>query len=471
MIKYDIVIITVPFLQNSPQTGPAILKAVLQKEGFSCKVIDWNFDLIRRCNKGKTGRRIYGDYDSNMKKFYKKNFDNILQEWINDIKKLNPRWIGLSIFSFRTAEPIINKICEQIRLHLPNIKIVAGGHGVSMTVKPLGEELLRKKMIDCYISGDGEEAIISLLKNEKEIPGLNDVNNPTQLLNLSGMPLPDYTDTPPNLYSDETFIISSRGCINNCVFCSGYYKRFVIRDPKDVVDEIIELNKKYDCKKFQFADSLTNGNAKHILKISNLIVDYNNKNILPKIRWSCDWVCRSKKLINKNIYKAISESGCFALLVGIESGSEKVRRDMRKPIKDEDIFFLLEQCKKQNVFANFLIIIGYATETEEDFQQTLDLMKKTSLYKNVKFNIGRPYMISSNTEHQIRFDKHQNWYTKNNDFALRCSRWIRTVKYCKELNIPIQYFYLDFLLENLNKYEKTPYINNIINMFEEMKNI
>ncbi len=37
MKKYDIVIAVVPFVQASAQTGPAILKAVLQKEGFNKK--------------------------------------------------------------------------------------------------------------------------------------------------------------------------------------------------------------------------------------------------------------------------------------------------------------------------------------------------------------------------------------------------------------------------------------------------
>ena len=373
-MKYDIVITVIPFIQPSPQTGPAILKAVLQKEGFKCKVIDWNYDLIQRCNNGYN-ERVYGETDPIMRNFYEKNFDSILNEWIDELKVLKPKWIGLSIFSFRTCRPIINKICEKIRLQLPDTKIVAGGHGVSIPISPLGDELLKKELIDYYISGDGEESLVKLLKHKKNIKGLNNTNDPAQVLNLNVFPPPDYSDTPPNIYPKETFVISSRGCIMNCQFCSSYYKKFVIRDPKLIVEEIIDLNYKYNSKLFFFADSLTNGNSTHILNIANFIIHYNNKNILPKIMWSCDWICRSKKIINEKIYKQISKSGCSSIIIGLESGSEKVRKDMRKPIKDIDIYFLVEQCKKYNIIINMLFMIGYYTETEYDHKLTLDLIK------------------------------------------------------------------------------------------------
>ena len=63
----------------------------------------------------------------------------------------------------------------------------------------------------------------------------------------------------------------------------------------------------------------------------------------------------------------------------MESGSDDVLASMTKGVIQEDYDYQMEMLYKYGIRCNFLMIIGYPTETLKDFQATLDMFTR---YKN-----------------------------------------------------------------------------------------
>ena len=62
----------------------------------------------------------------------------------------------------------------------------------------------------------------------------------------------------------------------------------------------------------------------------------------------------------------------------IQSGSDKVLKEMNRKYSKEDVLKIISEFKKQipNITISTDIIVGYPTETKKDFQETIDLIKK-----------------------------------------------------------------------------------------------
>lgn len=75
----------------------------------------------------------------------------------------------------------------------------------------------------------------------------------------------------------------------------------------------------------------------------------------------------------------MKESGCYAVAVGIESGSQKILDDMNKKIKIETIMEKTNILAKNKIKLTGLFIIGYPTETRNDILKTIEFAKKLPL--------------------------------------------------------------------------------------------
>lgn len=62
----------------------------------------------------------------------------------------------------------------------------------------------------------------------------------------------------------------------------------------------------------------------------------------------------------------------------IQSGSDKVLKDMNRHYDTEKYMYIVDKVKKirPDISLSTDIIVGYPTETEEDFEKTLDIVKK-----------------------------------------------------------------------------------------------
>lgn len=481
--KYDIVIAIVPQILFEPLHGPALLKAVIQEAGFTCRVVDWNIDLWQRIGKNNKWDVLWDLKDLTFRKRDK--FDKVWQEiksditkvWIRSLQSLNPRWLGVTLFSNRNMF-MAEKIIQIVRRKLPNTKIVIGGPYARLGFKKFNNP----RLVDAYILGEGELPIIGLLKGDVDTPGLND-NPPQWIEDLNALPFPDYSDYDFSLYprSQKTFgskdsenmglnllsITGSRGCINKCSYCDNcsLSPKFRYRKGEDIAQEMIFLRKKYkSIRSIVFTDCLINGNIKELRKFSQTLIDYCQKNNIPPLKWSGQFVCRSKNQMTANDYKLIKQAGLLCLSIGIESGSEKVRRDMNKNFSNGDIDFMLRQCENNIIEMHLQFIVGYPRETEENFQETLDFfsrysdLAKSGLIRSVILGPtccilkGSP-LHEKQKQIGITYDKLGHWvYRKaGNTMETRIKRWFRLKKHCEKLGYSVDARNLNHLKQELKR--------------------
>jgi radical SAM superfamily enzyme YgiQ (UPF0313 family) len=182
---------------------------------------------------------------------------NEIQEQINSF---HPDLIGISI-NFTPYFDLALETAKQCKSIFPDVQVVAGGHHA--TAVP--EDVLKTEFFDFVILGEGENRILQLIncisKNDvsliKEIDGIafrdhgqiviNSIKSHIQ--NLDQLPILD-------IKNEIGMIITSRGCPQNCNFCSianvmGKKVRF--RSIESVINEI-EVGIKNGVRKFDFED-------------------------------------------------------------------------------------------------------------------------------------------------------------------------------------------------------------------------
>ena len=432
-MKCDIVLAAIPLNDfNAPYIAPFLLKSILEINGFRCKSVDWNRYIYEKVDDKSIfdrGNDFFGNEEL-FSKIWDESIEKICLKLMNELGYYNPEWFGLSIMNKKNVL-IAEKIFTLIRERYPKIKIIVGGffscYGIH---NPLVKQYKKKGLIDYFVYGSGDDAIVQLLKGNKDFPGIN--NFESKAVDINSLPPADYRDVLKYKYACY-YVYSSRGCVNNCQFCveNTYTKTFKPRKGELIVKDMDSIAEQSGNKNFKFADSLINGSKKEFRNLIRLLKDRTYK-------WGGMFLCNS--WMNDEDYKAASEAGLHYIAIGIESASDRIRKEMRKSFNTKDIFKTIDLALKYDIKFLPQIIVGWPTETESDFQETLDML--TELYKYRNIGIVTPgstlqmdiYTPAFHT-YKAKIDKKGRWYCGDNTYELRKKRWLRLVEHCEKLNL------------------------------------
>ena len=129
---------------------------------------------------------------------------------------------------------------------------------------------------------------------------------------------------------------------------------------------------------------------------------------------------------------------------------------------DKAMDFTFRMCAKHNIEMAWLLLVGYPTETEEEFQKTLDMLEKynwvnkkglvrsVALGPTLDIVPGSP--LAWNQEKMgITWDENKHWVYKDNTREVRIRRWLRLKEKCLELKYPVVEKATDHLLAELEK--------------------
>ena len=310
-----------------------------------------------------------------------------LEELREVILKENPDVVGFSAMTCQVN--VILDIAEELKKYRPFVKIVVGGPHISSTK----EELFKfSGNIDFLFYGEAEKTFYKFINalggNEsfEEIEGIIYKQNGRTIINNPPQPTQDLDTLPfPNLglldiYKYDSYyakslpltsLLASRGCPYHCTFCDAYatHGRIVrFRSSKNVVDEMEHNYKKYAIKQFTIKDSTFTVNKNWVYEICS---DIEKRGL--KINWTCN---TRVDLVDEALLMAMKKSGCYMILFGIESGSQKVLDMMKKGITIEQIKKAISLCKKTGIERVGYFIIGNPGETEEDVLKTINLIKE-----------------------------------------------------------------------------------------------
>jgi len=420
----DIVVISVPgVMRKTPQAAPALLKGSVEAAGFTCNTIDFNIRFYQEVEK-YNALETYFATGLNIEEHAQAS--ELVKNWVEDILKLNPKFIGISVFTYQNR--VATKLfCQHIR-KLSSAKIILGGQGLSdggiLGAAGFGKQLYDENLADFWIRSEGEVSLIELLKNNINYPGINS-DTFKQIDDLDSIPFPNYDDYELELYDAKTLpITGSRGCVRSCSFCDVHdHWSYRYRSGQNIADEILHLNKKYNISEFNFTDSLINGNLKEFKKFTKIIANY-NKELATPLTWTSQFIVRQHSQVNEEYWQDIANSGGRQLAIGVESGSDSVRLHMNKKFTNKDLDYTMSMLEKYKITCTFLMIVGYPTETDKDFQDTLDMFTRYKRYIPIITNInigstlgilpGTP-LYNNSKQFNIEVDKYENnWVALDN---------------------------------------------------------
>lgn len=408
----DILLINIPvFGLSYPPAGTSQLKGSVIEAGFSCKILDLNLDL-----RDKTGEDYpkFFDYFSEAThgdSQIEARVDQILDSWVDDVIEMNPKFVGVSVFTMvcQFATRLFTKKLKQKY----DGKIVIGGAGISTNgiasiYNDFGAEMLSLNQIDYFIRGDGELALVELLSGNEDYPGIN--NDQYKQLSLDTIPFPVYDDLIDLNYDYDNNlkllpINGSRGCVRACSFCDihEHWKKFTFRSGHVLAEEMITNYEQYGVTQFTFTDSLINGSMKAFRQLLTALIEYYEENNLPDahFRFSGQFIVRKLRQQTPEDYRLMARAGCTHVMIGTETGSDRVREHMRKQFTTAELADVIDQLEKNGLNCFFSMISGYPTEYLEDHQQTLDMFtnfKKYALNGTIiGLNLGATLSVDEGT--------------------------------------------------------------------------
>ncbi len=369
-----------------PPLALAYLYSTLKKAGYRAHVIDLSIMLYKQaaddqkiCWDSNNGYRWYLE-DS----FYQLPFINeaTYDKCIGHILAVRPDIIGFSVQN--TSALFTLNIVKRIKSRCPGIKILLGGpncYNLSGNdadwILPYGLQAFA----DIVIVGEGERTLVNVLarlKAKKSLEGCEGVLLPRgdkwvfnglapAIMDLDSLPYPDFSVYDLSAYTDWTEfpILTSRGCVMQCVFCTDtkFWSPYRFRSAGNIIKEMELIKRKYRNTSFAFNDSLINGNLPNLLRLCDLMV----KRRL-NVAWGGNF--RIDKRIDIEVLKKIRQAGCRYFNLGIESASNKVLGLMRKGFTIEEAERFIGLCREAGIDIVVNWVVGFPGENDDDFMQT-----------------------------------------------------------------------------------------------------
>ncbi|NLV88576.1 MAG: tRNA (N6-isopentenyl adenosine(37)-C2)-methylthiotransferase MiaB [Tissierellia bacterium] len=181
-------------------------------------------------------------------------------------------------------------------------------------------------------------------------------------------------------YSFKAFVNIMFGCNNFCSYCIVPYTRGreVSREPENIINEIKELAQN-GCKEVTLLGQNVNSYGKSLNRdydFVDLLKDINEIDGIERIRFMTS---HPKDLSDKLIeaYKSLDKL-CEHLHLPVQAGSNRILKEMNRKYTREDYLLIIKKLKEAvpNIAITTDIIVGFPGETEEDFNDTLELVKE-----------------------------------------------------------------------------------------------
>jgi hypothetical protein len=372
-------IINPPFIEpHRPPISSAILAEIYRLEGYEVNVLDLNIELFHTLGADK-----FYDIQAKFTSFMSSDeevalLSEFITQYINAKKIKNIDHIAISCFSYWNLR-MVEFCCQHIKKFYVG-KIIVGGAGIEQD--NFGKKLLDNGLIDFYVYGEAEIALKKIIQGEFDYPGINGIP-PVQIEDIENLPQPNYSYFDLTRYDwlldkPDVFIYGSRGCVRKCTFCDveHYWPKFRWRTGKNIADEMIKNYELYGITNFFFSDSLVNGNIKEFTVFCETLVKYQ-----PDLfRWAGYAIVRPKKNHPAEIFDMIKDSGGKFWSLGIETGVDRIRFEMKKKFTNDDLDWHLQQSQRIGLQNLFLMIPTWPSETYDEHQDYLSMFKRWQHY-------------------------------------------------------------------------------------------
>ncbi len=340
-------------------------------------------------------------------------FNDNVDHILNDVRRYQPRFVGLA--AFVTDYDILVDLAGRIRREYDGTIVVGNAHA---SISP-EDFLFEGSPFDLVVRGEGELTVRELLASYK--PGVDGkhirgiayrmdgqvVQTPNrELMDLSECGMPAYHKIDMTWYTEPRKVVIrrlaavaaviyiGRGCPFRCTFCASNSVwqandkapgRPVVRKRpmEQVIEDLRMLQERYGFDFFYILDDTFGVIERDIVEFCTA---YRKSGL--KMLWAAE--TRVRCIQKEHVVRLLKGSGCIQLDFGVETGSDRLLKEIRKLNTVEETVRAFDLCRQHGVrtFAN--ILVNLPTENEEDLRATRRLLSKIQP-TYVSVGVTQPY--------------------------------------------------------------------------------
>lgn len=309
-------------------------------------------------------------------------------ELLRRLEQERPDLVGLSCVTFNWSEAC--RLARDLKARFPALTLALGGAHVNAV---RGQALADCPEADAAFYGDAEQvfAEYTTALGEGRAPGPLDgfayrehgrvVASPKDALitDLDAMLLPErehlglraYRPSPQS-YRRLPFaaVFGSRGCPGRCTFCHTV-QRTRLRSAESLVAEIQLLQARHGVREVLFYDDNFTLDRRRVLRFCAL---------LQERRLDLSWAASARvDTVDPELLAAMKRAGCWRLLLGLETGSERLLARIRKDVTLDQARKAVAAIRAAGLQTYGMFIFGLPTETRAEGLQTIAYMKSLDL--------------------------------------------------------------------------------------------
>ena len=297
---------------------------------------------------------------------------------VETVRNSKAKYVGCGTMTYEVE--LNYELLQLIRESVPSVIIVLGGPHAIAAQNNIFKEC---SSVDLVIQGEGEEAIVKLLKGNSwdNIPGIlardsQERGIPHELLNIENITFPKYHKFDLTKYGSTMNIASSRGCIYKCAFCGA--PKFLGKKWRAFkVERMIEEFEYWYGKGFRtfyFSDSLFVLNKKRVMDFCDyvLVSDYND------VVFVADGV-RADHL-TLEILQYMKKAHFKSVTIGVESVNDNTLEFFKKGESFEQIDRAISIADSLGFDITIYLIIG---APEESYDDAIKSIRYPMQYKNI----------------------------------------------------------------------------------------
>ena len=220
---------------------------------------------------------------------------------------------------------------------------------------------------DLVVQGEAEEVIGDIATHDGIIRA-------HRITDLDKVPFPDRAQAHRYSLAVEGIpaatMMTSRGCPYRCAFCSkpfGY--EVIFRSVGNIMAEVREIRDVYGFKAINFVDDTLGIKQGRLLHLSHELGE-------AGMMWRC--LLRGEQ-VTLEIAKALKLDGCVEVGIGIESGSDRILRNIQKGESTAEIERGIIRLKSAGIRVKGFFIIGLPGEDEESLADTEAFLEQVEL--------------------------------------------------------------------------------------------
>jgi radical SAM superfamily enzyme YgiQ (UPF0313 family) len=317
-------------------------------------------------------------------------------ENFEDVVRLHLLRNGTSCFGLTATTPQMPaaaRIHHLIRFSRPQARIILGGPHITLIHAASRQEQKRRshgralralrqleEMFDVLVTGDGEFAVFEALRACP--PKLIDGDDPSSDLflrsgQLSALPFParHLLDVDSYHYAIDGVpalsMIAQLGCPFGCGFCGGRksptFRRTRMRSAENIVAEMVHLYETHGITGFMLYDDELNVNPNVIELMELIAATQRQLGVAFRLRGFI-----KSELFTDEQAHAMIEAGFRWILVGFESGHERILENIHKQASRSDNTRCMDIARRHGLKVKALMSLGHPGESHETIHATHD---------------------------------------------------------------------------------------------------